>query len=580
MPEFVAVTSSQQLYLALCVLAVISNCALIFVLIQRSRNSLTITTYVLFLIFISLWGIATVIITAYSLPPNVYEYVNDIGALGYVTMPVWFLIFAYSYVGKEKKLLDFKILLPLLASTLLFLFLSWHTNLIKGQSIAETDMSIWGPQTKAGPFYAIFLVWLLGLLLYSLRIIYINYKNSLNPLRKIQGKYIFLALFIPLSVGAITDGMLPILRTSIFPATIPFSSITNFITGYAILKYGLFQVSSEDILASVKIPMITIGIHNEIRMMNSAALSLLKMKDQGLGLTLNKVVQNKNFTTILKRVFTEGKKVQFKYLHIVAATGEVLHRPAHAVPVFSDNQVQAVTIVFDLEAKNSSMIFEKDEIISIASHEIKTPLTSISLIAQLLQRAARQRGDNVSYEYLSKMNAQLSTMNTLIHDFMDVTRIGKGKMELRKETVDMNTLIAQAVETMQKLAKKRKITIALKPHLYVHGDKQRLSQVLTNIISNAIKYSPDGSTIYIRAKKQKQFVYIEIEDEGLGISKDEQKDIFKSFYRAKNANSSTQGLGVGLYIVKQIIEKHKGKISVESKNGKGTIFKMYIPAEK
>lgn len=575
-----AVTTYQIVYLALCILAVISNCALICLLIRRSKNSLTITSYVLFLTFISLWGISTITITAFALSPDVFEYINAVGVLGYVTMPVWFLVFACSYVGKEKKLLNFKIFVPLLTTTLLFLYLSWHTGLVKGRIISDAKISIWAPQTSAGPLYPIFLAWVLGLLLYSLRIIYVDYKESLNPLRKIQGKYIVLALFIPLTIGTITDGMLPILHTSIFPATIPLTSITNFITGVAILKYGLFQVSSEDILASVKIPMITIGIHNEIRMINDAALALLRIRRRdSAALSLHKVIQNKNFKMILAKVFAQGKKIQFKHLYIVTSTDEVLHLPAQAIPVFSDNQVQAVNIIFDLQEQSAENGFQKDEIISIASHEIKTPLTSISLIAQLLQRAAKQRGDDVSFEYLSKMNTQLTNMTNLIHDFMDVTRIGKGKLELRKEEVDMNALIEQAVETMQKLAKKRKIIVNAKPHLFVLGDKQRLSQIFTNIISNAIKYSPDGSSIVIRAKKEKQFICIEVEDEGVGISKIEQKQIFKSFYRAKNANGSAQGLGVGLYIVKQIIEKHKGKISVQGKKGKGTIFKMYLPID-
>jgi signal transduction histidine kinase len=570
-------TPYQYLYLGLCTLAVGSNCVLIYILSKRNKNSLTITSYILFLIFISLWGIATIAITAFPLPANIYEYANDMGALGYVTMPIWFLIFAYSYVKKEKQLLEFKILLPLLSTAFLFLFLSWHTNLIKGQTLLDTDISIWGPQTKAGPLYPFFLVWLLGLLLYSLKIIYEDYKASLNPLRKIQGKYIILALFIPLSIGAITDGMLPIMRTSIFPATIPFSSITNFITGYAILKYGLFQVSSEDILASVKIPMITIGVHNEIRMINDAALSLLKLKRRDMhSITLSKVIQNKNFKTILSKVFAEGKKVQFKHLYIVSATGEIFHLPAQAIPVLSDNKVQAVNIVFDLQ-HDSKRTFEKDEIISIASHEIKTPLTSISLIAQLLQRSAKERGDNVSYEYLSKMNTQLSNMTNLIHDFMDVTRIGKGELKIQRGRVDINALILQAVETMEKIAKKRQIITKMKHQLFITGDRERLFQVFTNIISNAIKYSPDGSSIFIRTKREKQFVCIEVEDEGFGISKEEQKNIFKSFYRSKTTNGNAQGLGVGLYIVKQIIEKHKGKIVVASRHKKGTIFKITLP---
>jgi signal transduction histidine kinase len=446
-------------------------------------------------------------------------------------------------------------------------------------------MTMWGAQTTIGPLYIVFLLWLELLLIISLITIYKDYRQTIDPLRKIQGKYIVAAILIPLTVGTLTDGILPIFHINIFPAAIPLSSIMSMLIGYAILKYGLFEMSFENLLTSMKIPIFTLGMNSSIIMMNESAISLLKLNPRSLHtVQLDKIIKDltkRNGRQLsikqkIKQVFLEARPAKLKGVRLIKSTGEKIDVEMHALPVISENQINAVNIVLYTGQPDKSA-FEKNEIIGIASHEIKTPLASIRLIAEMLQKTASDKHDLISYEYLNKMNVQLNNMTNLINDFMDVSRIEKGKLLLQKERLNCREFLIDIVEMMQRLAGGKTITWELQPLMYIHADKNRMSQVMMNIISNAIKYSPEGTIIAVRAYREESAVCIEVEDQGDGIQKKDQANIFKSYYRTKRHAGSSTGLGMGLYISKKIITAHKGKIELESKPGKGSLFRIYLP---
>ncbi len=218
----------------------------------------------------------------------------------------------------------------------------------------------------------------------------------------------------------------------------------------------------------------------------------------------------------------------------------------------------------------------KDELISIASHELKTPVTTLKSFTQILQQYLNNN-EKAGY-YLSKMNGQIDRLTILINDLLDVSKIQAGKLELNKENFLLDELIKDVVDDMQNIADNHEIFLTNSKNISINADKYRLSQVLINLLSNAIKYSPNSQKIYVNVKKTKKNVTVRIQDFGIGISKKNIPQVFERFFQADNKiRQSFSGLGLGLYISSEIIKRHHGTINVESEKGKGSTFFFHLP---
>lgn len=218
----------------------------------------------------------------------------------------------------------------------------------------------------------------------------------------------------------------------------------------------------------------------------------------------------------------------------------------------------------------------KDEFISIASHELKTPVTSLKAYTQILQSTFDEDKNEKASAMLGKMDKQIDKLTSLIVDLLDVTKIDKGEMVFDFEKFDINELITEIAEEMQRTTQKHKIKLELNDCKKIKGDRNRIGQVIVNFISNAIKYSPGKNKIIVSSKCDDKNVTISVRDFGIGIPKAEHTNIFKRFYRVLG-NYTFPGLGLGLYISSEIIKRHKGEISFQSKEGKGSTFYFQIP---
>lgn len=221
---------------------------------------------------------------------------------------------------------------------------------------------------------------------------------------------------------------------------------------------------------------------------------------------------------------------------------------------------------------------KKDEFISIASHELKTPVTSLKAYTQVLQETFRREKNEKGSAMLANMDKQIDKLTRLIVDLLDVTKIQKGEMVFDFEKFDINKLIKEIAEEMQRTSPKHQIKLELNNCTKIKGDRNRIGQVIINFISNAIKYSPGKDKIIISSKCDDKNVTVSVKDFGIGIPKVEYKNIFQRFYRVSGKNNYTfPGLGLGLYISSQIIKKHKGEISFKSKEGRGSTFFFQFP---
>lgn len=221
---------------------------------------------------------------------------------------------------------------------------------------------------------------------------------------------------------------------------------------------------------------------------------------------------------------------------------------------------------------------KKDEFIGLASHELKTPITSIMGYLQILTRFNKDKDAN---RFIAKTLRQVKRLSTLVSDLLDVSKIEAGKLQLVKEKFDIRPTIDDAIELIQHTNATHHILLHTQVQsAVICGDPQRIEQVIINLLTNAIKYSPQGKKVEIFLSVDTRQVKIGVKDEGLGIPADRLDQIFNRFYRVEELNSNISGLGIGLYISKEIIERHNGKIWVDSTLEKGSTFWLTLPLEK
>ena len=236
-----------------------------------------------------------------------------------------------------------------------------------------------------------------------------------------------------------------------------------------------------------------------------------------------------------------------------------------------------VTIVHDITER---ILAEqrKDEFISMTSHELKTPVTSLKGFTNVLQRRLAKQGDEQGLHYLNRIDAQLNKLTKLISDLLDIFRIQTGKLAFQIEAFDLDTLIHETVENVQAATTTHQLLIEGRTGAQVLGDKDRLGQAFINLLTNAVKYSPQANKVLVRLSRDQGQAIVSVQDFGAGIDQAHHQKIFERFYQVTDPNEATYpGLGIGLYISREIVERHHGSLEVESRKGEGATFSVTLP---
>ena len=224
------------------------------------------------------------------------------------------------------------------------------------------------------------------------------------------------------------------------------------------------------------------------------------------------------------------------------------------------------------------LIRYKDEFMAMASHELKTPLTIILANLQILQ-LMMEKDPNV--RFVNNMVKQSLKLSDLITRLLNVSKIQSGKLELNLSVFDMHTLIKEVTETVQQTTQTQHLIYkGYRGKSFVNADREKIEQVMVNLLGNAIKYMPQEGDINIKLQKKGAYLIISVEDRGVGIPKRDLENIFQRFYRVSGIPSSYSGSGIGLYISAEIIKMHHGKIWAESNMGSGSVFYFSIPTNK
>ncbi|HEY6908420.1 MAG TPA: ATP-binding protein [Myxococcales bacterium] len=221
---------------------------------------------------------------------------------------------------------------------------------------------------------------------------------------------------------------------------------------------------------------------------------------------------------------------------------------------------------------------QRSDFLTVAAHELRTPLTPLSMYLQNIQRRLL-RGDGIEPELITKARRQVERMSRLVEDLLDISRLESHRLQLAKEPVDVCELAQQVVADFRVPAQNHHIGVHCgTPKVMVLGDRERLEQVLINLIQNAVKYSPLGGQIVVRVETRGAEARLSISDPGIGIPGDEQPRLFQRFFRAANATTRNySGLGIGLFISNEIVQRHGGRFEVQSQVGAGSTFTFYLP---
>lgn len=270
---------------------------------------------------------------------------------------------------------------------------------------------------------------------------------------------------------------------------------------------------------------------------------------------------------------------------ITNGRGEKRIIETHSFPIYENDHLvkvygtsQDITDIREAEIERQISL-QKDEFMSIASHELKTPLTSvkayIDLMDEILRNGSISQADFGKYIHKAKDN--ILKLHSLIADLLDISKIHSGKLKLNIEKLNLGEIISNCVETVNHISSKHVIKISGPSDIIIEADKHRMEQVVMNFLTNAIKYSPNQNHISIHVTDTNSKVTVSVKDQGIGIHPSNHHKIFQRFFRINEHVNKFTGLGIGLYISKEIIERHNGKVWVESEEEKGSEFFFQIP---
>jgi PAS domain S-box-containing protein len=285
------------------------------------------------------------------------------------------------------------------------------------------------------------------------------------------------------------------------------------------------------------------------------------------------------------RTVMAGKAVNNVETVFVTKNGELIHVEGSVNAVFKEGEVIATRAIFrditqrkEAEEKLRKIDQMKSEFLSNVSHELRTPLQSVSGFTKLLMNG-QVPDPKVQQEFLEIIDRETSYLGNLINSLLDMSRLESGRFQINKTMMSIQETIIDSLKSFQSMAQEKSITLSQEmppviPEMEVDGGRMR--QVFFNLLSNAIKYSDPGGSVTFRAEKRKNDLLFQVSDRGIGMSKETLKHLFERFYRSED-KLARGGTGLGLYISKQIIEAHGGRIWVESKINEGSTFSFSLP---
>ncbi|GGG91427.1 PAS domain-containing sensor histidine kinase [Pedobacter zeae] len=291
----------------------------------------------------------------------------------------------------------------------------------------------------------------------------------------------------------------------------------------------------------------------------------------------------KHLTSGIRRALHHRNAFNIEYqinLNGISAKNKWLRTAGKAYYNEEGKAIYIAGAVLDITEHKQDEI-RKNDFIGMVSHELKTPLTSLSAYIQLLQHKFKETDNDFTIQILDKINVQLKRMSLMIDGFLNVSLFESGKILLNRTNFNLVELIKTVADENRIVLTSHFIQVIGTKEVVVNADMDKIGNVLNNLIGNAAKYSKKHSLIAIKCEIQNGYAVVSVEDEGIGIKENDIPKLFERFYRVESPDTKTiAGFGVGLYICAEVIERHQGKIWAESKFGKGSTFYFSLPISK
>lgn len=366
-------------------------------------------------------------------------------------------------------------------------------------------------------------------------------------------------------------------------------------TGIALENHNLYSKLShstdyiKNILESINNGIITIDMDDRITQINMNATAMLGISSVDIIGFNYKEVLSENLVDIIDKIKKKALHKGFTFETMFDFfTPNDLNIPLgiNASVLFdsSENRIGVIFVFMDMlalkEIERLRRVDElKSEFVSNVSHELRTPLSVIKSYVEALREQVEPDDHDTRREFLAVVDSETDRLSDLVSDLLDISRIESGKFEIDLAPVNLPDVVSQISKDLENRSSIHEIIIDIPSNLpELLADRDKIIQVFFNIIDNAIKFSPDGGKISVKAMVKGKNVKCDISDQGIGIDEKEIAHIFEKFYRVDNSDRyEISGTGLGLSIVKHIIESHNGKISVKSKRSKGSTFSILLP---
>jgi PAS domain S-box-containing protein len=591
----------------------------VYILQLGIKSPLNLNAAALMLSF-ALWSGGMFFMNNKTTPADIINFIWHLYSVGWITFPAFTLLFTIELTKKKNVITPRYIRPALLLATVFLVFLHWTNRLMKPPVFTEYGWhTFWYENIYDYIYYAYYISLTLTAIIltanYSLKV-----KNSVH---KRSAIVISLCSSITLIIGTFIEVILP--RMSLNPA--PFNDATDIIVLiwgfsilYAVANRSFFKITpasaAENIISSMGEALILLNDSFEIIYLNGAASGLLGCRGDNLigRPSLQLFINNADALSWMKKLLIEenikGLETSLKDTHgagvsvmlsscLIKEEGNI----AGAVCVASDIREikKSQQDLKDSYEKLKELDSVKESFMSMISHELRTPVTAIKGFTAFLAGGIGGELSKVQEEYIGNIKNNSDRLLVLINDLLDTAKMESGSFSITKKNGDINKIIEQCASDIRSLLSKKSITLVVRaPNdgLFAEVDAYRLAQSITNLLNNSIKFSPALSTISIHAGQIESlsgkipphadisqlgggpYIMISVTDQGAGIESGNLEKVFERFYQVENINTRTvQGTGLGLNIVKNIIELHGGSVWVESEGKNcGSTFKMVFPA--
>lgn len=322
----------------------------------------------------------------------------------------------------------------------------------------------------------------------------------------------------------------------------------------------------------------------QIVLYNPAAARMLEILDVSIiGKPIHQCVKNGKLAELIAKILTPKNTSYFTISHElpIGEPGQTFLR-AHLAPVRNEGGeiLGSVTVLQDI-SQLKALDKMRSDFVAMVSHELRSPLTSIQQHLSVILTGMVGNTTQKQEEILHKAKKKASDLIALINDLLDISRIEAGIVVQEKEPLQLSEVLQKTVDLMRSQAEAKNIILesSAVPQLpIINADRDNMEEVFTNLVSNAINYTPEGGQVTVEARTEGEYLCVEVSDTGIGIRKEALPRIFDKFYRVKTDQTRhIAGTGLGLSIVKGIVEAHLGSIQVKSEVGKGTTFTVLLP---